>query len=334
MGFFFVVGSVEKPGGGLEIAKAALLFIGGFHVSATLLLYVDKTFLPLVRRDTVRYIYVPLVAIIGSAVIFVFGGPVAQAYTYLVFFAWQTHHYGRQNVGVYSFASVASGWRPRRLERLALDLAAACGICGTFKILGMDRAPSYLHSIFDALFRFGALAFVGVLIFSVVVSVRNRNDFSLSRTLFFFTLVLFFAPMFLSSNIDVAFFSYAIAHGAQYLAFMAVLALDLRRRDGRRGVSAPMVAVAVVFVLLVLVGYRAADVKAVSSVGASPILTTMIDLLAGIGLGTTIAHFVVDAGAWRLSRPSARQYVTRRFGFLFDRDSRRAAAVVPQAVPR
>src|SRR5687768_13876487 len=66
MGFFCVVGSVEKPGGGLEIAKAALLFIGGFHVAATLVLYVDKTFLPLVRQDPVRYVHVPLVAIIGS----------------------------------------------------------------------------------------------------------------------------------------------------------------------------------------------------------------------------------------------------------------------------
>lgn len=148
------------------------------------------------------------------------------------------------------------------------------------------------------LYRFGALAFLGVLVFSVYVSVKNKNDFSLSRTAFFFTLVLFFLPMFASNNIDVAFFSYAIAHGVQYLAFMTVLTLDLGTREGRHGV------------------------------------TTLIDFLAGIGLGTTIAHFVIDAGAWRLSQPSARHYVTQRFGFLFERASGRSRGVGSQAFSR
>ena len=56
------------------------------------------------------------------------------------------------------------------------------------------------------------MAFIGVLIYSIGVFVKNRRSFSLSKAIFYFTCVLFFLPMFLSENIDIAFFSYAIAH--------------------------------------------------------------------------------------------------------------------------
>ena len=191
-------------------------------------------------------------------------------------------------------------------------------------------APSVLQPLFDALYAFGAVAFVGVLAFSAYVYVTRRGDFSWSRTAFFFTLVCFFLPMFLSDNLDVAFFSYAIAHGAQYLAFMAVISLDVGAREGRHGVSARMTALAAFLVLLGLVGNHAADVRALAPVAGSPLLMRLIGFLAGIGLGTTVAHFVIDAGAWRLSQSSAKRYVTQRFGFLFDGASTRAREAVPE----
>ena len=40
----------------------------------------------------------------------------------------------------------------------------------------------------------------------------------------------------------------------------------------------------------------------------------------------TMAHFVIDAGAWRLTKPSTRAYVKDRFGFVFRDD---AAGMVP-----
>ena len=320
MAFFVAIGSLgTKPAGGVETVRTALLLVGGLHVAATLLLYVDKKFLRLASEHKARYVYVPLALIGASGFIFAAGGAVTQVCTYLVFWPWQAHHYGRQNIGVYSFAWIARGWRPESRERRALDLAAACGICGTFHVLARDVAPRALLPVFEAFYWLGAVGFLGVLIFSLSVYVKHRRDFSWTRTTFFFTLVVFFVPMFLSDNLDVAFFSYAIAHGVQYLAFMGVLSLDLGAREGRHGVSGRMVAVAASMVMLVFVGTRTADLKAFATVAASPILTTMLDFLAGVGLGTTIAHFVIDAGAWRLSEPSVRHYVTDRFGFLFER---------------
>ena len=316
MAFFLAVGSVGSPGGGVDTVKAGLLFIGGVHVAATLLLYVDRKFLRLVVEDKVRYVYVPFAAIVASGFVFTAGGAAVQASALLAFWAWQTHHYGRQNVGVYSFAGMARGWRPHPRERRALDLATVCAVCGTFRVLAKDVATPALHPLFDALSWIGAAGFVGVLVVSVSFYLTHRTEFSALRTACFFTLVLFFLPMFLSTDLDVAFFSYAIAHGTQYLAFMAAVSVGLGAREGRRGVSPAMVTMAALLVLLGVVGYRAADLKAVALVGTSPALTSVIDFLAGIGLGFTVAHFVIDAGAWRLSRPSARRYVTERFGFL------------------
>lgn len=318
MAFFLAVGSLGEPTGSLERVKTTLLFLGGVHVPATLLLYTDRKFLALAREDTSRYVWVPLALMVASGCIFTVGGPTLQLLAYLVFWAWQTHHYGRQNVGVYSFAALAGGWRPLPAERRALDLAAVCAVLGTFKILAREIAPEALKGFFDILSGFGALAFAGVVIFSVSVYLEHRRDFTLDRTVCFFTLVLFFLPLFLSHDINVAFFSYAIAHGTQYLTFMAMLSLDLGR-EGRRAVSRRMIVVAGSLVLLGVAGAWAADLKALALVDSSVILTGVLDFLAGITVGTTIAHFVVDAGAWRLSRPSARRYVTERFGFLFER---------------
>jgi len=47
MAFFITVGSLGTLGGRLDMAKATLLVVGGAHVAATLMLYVDKRFLSL-----------------------------------------------------------------------------------------------------------------------------------------------------------------------------------------------------------------------------------------------------------------------------------------------
>jgi hypothetical protein len=189
-------------------------------------------------------------------------------------------------------------------------------VCGSFKVLGLQAAPGYLHGVFDLLFRAGSLAFIGVVVSGAYLFVKHRRDFSVGKAACFFTLLLFFLPLFVSSGIDGAFYSYAMAHGIQYIILMAALSMHLGATDGRRGVSSGMVALATFMVLFGLVGARAADLKTIEWVNSNLIVAGTIDFAAGIAVGVTIAHFVVDAGAWRLSRPSARAYMTKRFGFL------------------
>ena len=316
--FFIAVGMSGTPTAPVQNTKAVLLFIGAIHVPATCLLYIDREFLRLIPPNRARYLYLPIALSIGAGVLFAFGGLVSQVCVYLLFWAWQAYHYGRQNIGVYSFAAMAQGWRPRQAEKRVLQLATACGVCGTFKILGTGVPSDYLHGTFDTLYRAGYWAFIGVLLFSICVFLKNRKDFSPTKALFFFTFVLFFFPIFLWNNADGAFFSYAIGHGAQYMVFMAVLSINLGKNGGRRDLSRSMMAVAAFVMLVGIVGYYATTLKGGDWAGGTPTWSRLLDFMVGISVGTTIAHFVIDAGAWRLSQSSTKEFVARRFAFLFE----------------
>ena len=128
---------------------------------------------------------------------------------------------------------------------------------------------------------------------------------------------MFFFPIFLWNNIDGAFFSYAIGHGIQYMVFMTVLSINIGKNGDRRDLSRRMMAVCAFVVLVGMGGYYAADLKGSDWIGGSGMWSRSLDFLVGIGLGTTIAHFVIDAGAWRLSQSSTKDYVSKRFAFLF-----------------
>jgi len=318
MVFFLTAGAYGTPNAGARATKAILLLLSAVHVPATALLYGDRAFRGLIRENTMRYVYLPVVLVLGSGAIFAFGSVVAQAYLWLVFWAWQAYHYGRQNVGVYALAGTAGGWRPDIAERRILEASTVCGILGTFKVLGMDVSPSYLHGLFDLLYRAGFVVFLGVLVAAGAVYLRSWQDFSAGRALFFATLTLFFLPIFLSSSMDGAFFSYAIAHGVQYLLILTVLSVNLGTTDGRRGISGAMLAVPALALLIALVGGRP-EPRGLEWVKGSGMVRTALDFALGMSLGCTLAHFVIDAGAWRLRQPSVRAYLTRRFGFLFDR---------------
>jgi hypothetical protein len=51
---------------------------------------------------------------------------------------------------------------------------------------------------------------------------------------------------------------------------------------------------------------------------SNAVFRTSLDFVAGMIVGVTLTHFVVDAGPWRLRAPSVRAYVAQRFGFLFE----------------
>lgn len=315
LAFLLGVDLFGAPSGGLQTTRTTLIFLGLVHVPATLILYVDRGFLRLVRESKTRYIYLPIALTVASGVIFTAGGALVQAGATLLLLGWQAYHYGRQNIGVYAFASMAQGWRPREAERRLLDVTTLCGVLGTFKVLGSDKVPVYLHGPFDLLFRASFAVFLVAALAGIYLYVKNRRDFPPGKAVFFFTLLLFFLPLFVAPGVDGAFLSYATAHGVQYLLLMAVVALSFGTTDGRREVSVGMVALAAVMVLTGLAGARSAELKTIEWVSAN--FGGTLDFVAGTTVGLTIAHFVVDAGAWRLSRPSPRAYVTKRFGFLF-----------------
>jgi hypothetical protein len=302
---------------GLTQIKVVLLFLGGAHVQATLFFYWDREFRGIIREKRSRYIYIPLILILGSGLIFVIANQVIQTFLFLGYWAWQTYHYGRQNVGIYSFASIAQNIRVPKSERLALELATYCGILGTLKVLGTGVVPGYLEPAVESLYLAGFYGLIAVCIFGTVAFLRNAGRSRLVRGLFFFTLLIFFLPLYLSDNLLISFSSYAIAHGFQYLVFMTFVSLNAREKDtgfARRS----LIALGAVTLVIGFICYRLADLRGYELISQHRYLATLLDFLVGAVFGGTLAHFVIDAGAWRLRSAAPRAYMAKRFGFIFE----------------
>ena len=149
-----------------------------------------------------------------------------------------------------------------KLEKLAIDAGTICGILGTFKILGFNVSPAYLHGVLELLYQVGKFGLLGVAAFSLFVYFKNFKEATLLKTVFFFTLVFFFLPIWLSDNINVTFLSYAIAHGLQYITFMSVVSMNSRPDGGASAFPYRSVGKFLFFLLLVgFIFYRAADLQ-------------------------------------------------------------------------
>jgi hypothetical protein len=322
--FFIFFAQVATPSFSLNSFKTLLVFFGTAHVQATLFFYTDKDFRHLIRENKRRYAYLPLLLIVGTGLVFLVAGPLIQTYVLFSYWAWQAFHYGRQNVGIYAFVSISeTGKSAPKLERLCLEAATYCGMLGTLKVLGMGIAPSYLRGLFDFLFQAGFYLFLGLFAFSLLIYLKNLG--AATKTLFFLTLILFFFPMYLSSNPNVTFLSYAIAHGMQYLVFMTVVSANSDRRAFRKRLNNILkLGACVLFVGFAFMYWG--KLKEFDLVRSSAILVKLMDFVLGAVLGTTMAHFVIDAGAWRLTKASTRAYVKDRFGFVFRDD---AAVLAP-----
>ena len=315
--FIFIVPTRGELTGFAGI-KTVFLFLGTAHVPATLFFYLDKNFSDIRKNHAFRYIYVPIVLIIITGLVFAFANQVTQAFVLLFYWVWQAFHYGRQNVGIYAFASIAeTGTGPRKEEKLAIEFGTILAILGTFKILGTAVAPQYLHRAFDLLYQVGTIAFFAVPIFSLVVYIKFFKHTTFLKTCLFFTSVFFFLPVFISTDNNIGFLSYAMAHGIQYIIFMGVISAT----TGDPTQSFSYKSLAQLAVLLIIVGFafwRVNDLRGFEVVQNTWAYARFADFLFGAVLGATMAHFVVDADAWRLSLASRREYIKKRFSFVFD----------------
>ena len=120
----------------------------------------------------------------------------------------------------------------------------------------------------------------------------------------------------------MAFLSYAIAHGLQYLIFMIVVSVNASREGQHRSMHYRNLLKLLIFVLIVgFAVYRLADLKQVEMIKSNRTYAWIADFLFGSILGMTMSHFAIDAGAWKLSMARQRAYITKRFDFIFSRET-------------
>ncbi len=286
--------AAAAPGRGL----AALLFLGSsVHVAATGWLYT----LPGVRaqafRRPRRYLCLPAGLILAGAVTAAVLSPAAVTWLLLALFAWQVFHFQKQNVGMVALAASAFQVKPLRpAERRALTGAGAAGIIALtaqpgLLQLALRPGAGQLSGLAGALFAISTGT--GLL----AISRRARAGRPAGFCAMYLMALLFPLPIFVFRSPYAAVGGMTIAHGFQYLLLVGLLAAGSRQGTGRsRRIW--------IFCNVALAG--GALLSVASHLHGSP---PAIRLLFGAYLGTLMAHFVIDAGLWRMRDPAARGFL-------------------------
>lgn len=261
------------------------------HVAATAFFYVDHDFFEIIRQNRRRFFVLPILAAGGCLALY---STSAAAWTFLMaaFLAWQLYHYQRQNYGLIAFAAQSAGLHPlpSELNRM-LNLGVGVAVCNMIRRIDLANGFTAV-----ALYDFSVLLFVASTIMLVRVlraAPRLRtNPFVLAFTLLGWA---FFVPTLVSTEELVGFWSYAIAHGAQYLIFMAVVS-----GNRKRGAFGLAVLVLISAAMYVGFGYLNGSAR-------GPAVYT----------GLVMSHFLIDAKVWRVREPLQRALIRDRFSFVF-----------------
>lgn len=283
-------------------ALGALLFLGtSVHVATTAWFWT----VPEVRRHMLarrgRYVLAPLVLIVCAAL----AAAAAPAGTFVwllpAFLAWQFFHFQKQNLGLAALSATAFGaGRLTRAERLAVTAAGLAGIAALLS------RPELLQLTVDLRLRFlfpvAALAYAASVGAGCVLLLRRPPGAAFAAV--YGLSLLFFLPVFLFTSPYAAVAGLTAAHGYQYLLIMALVA-----GGGRRGLSR-LVSLALLLNIGLLLGVA---LNLASHLHDS---TPAGRALYGAYLGAVMAHFVVDAGLWRLRDEFPRRFLTRRLPYL------------------
>lgn len=292
-----------EPGRALSVL---LLFGYAAHVASTGWFAT----LPEVRahagRHRGRFVAAPLALVAGAVVAACALPPVALQWALLPYFAWQFVHFQRQNLGLAALAAAAQ--RAGALtsgERRALAVAGIGGVGGLLthhQLLGLA-----IGSRLDALTPLAAAVFLGGAAGGLLaLAGRDRRPGAFVAVYVFG--LLFFAPVFLFDNAYAAVAGLTIAHSWQYLLVMGHLA-----RAPRPGRS-PLVAPAALLGICVVGGLLLA------SIAARPASSALLGrAMFGVYAGVVMAHFVVDAGMWRMRDEFPRRFLTAKLPYLVGR---------------
>jgi len=189
-----------------------------------------------------------------------------------------------------------------KAERTAI---MASGIAGT---AGLVAHPELLELHVDTqlrvLFAVAAVAFLASVLYGLwALLSRPAARRPAAFVTVYLMALLFFAPVFLFRSPYAAVAGLTVAHGYQYLLIVGMVA-------GAGSARSSLVSLAVLM-NLGLLGGLALNAASHLHDGA-----TAARALYGAYLGVVMAHFVIDAGLWRLRDEFPRQFLTRRLPYL------------------
>jgi hypothetical protein len=282
-----------------------LLFVGSsVHVASTGWLFSFRDVRAHAARHPTRYLAAPLVLVTAAATMAVLLSSRQLALVLLGYFAWQFFHFSKQNLGIAALA--ASSMRVHSLtqaERRSILGTGWTGIAalmlhpGTLQLRLTPPVGWYPTMPFQIVAAgFGCCAAAG----AFALFRRPAADRPLGYCFTYSVAVCFPLPIFLFSSPYAAVGGMTIAHGLQYLVVVGMVTAGPRDRR-----ASPLRLVT----LLALALLGGAGLSAASHLHTGGAVAHVV---YGGYLGLVMAHFVVDAGIWRLRDPFPRAFLSSR----------------------
>jgi hypothetical protein len=303
----FVVAAAFAPSGSAapDRGLAWVLFAGSSaHVASTGWLYTLRDVRSYAVSRPWRFIRVPVLLMIAGAAAAATLTPAAMTWLLLPFFAWQFFHFAKQNLGMTALAAKTAGAPPlQAAERRALIVSGLAGVGG------LMARPALLQLRVDprlgVLFPLSAAAMAGAVAAGVILLARRAPAQRPRGFCVMYLMGLFFSvPVFVFASPYAAVGGMTIAHGMQYLLLVSLVAAGGPGEAGRALRLAALCNVALIGgVVLAMTSHLHSGGPAVR-------------LTFGAYLGAVMAHFVVDAGLWRLRDPFPRAFLARRVPYL------------------
>jgi hypothetical protein len=303
----FVIAAAFAPSGSAapDRGLAWVLFAGSSaHVASTGWLYTLRDIRSYAVSHPWRFIRVPVLLMIAGAAAAATLTPAAMTWLLLPFFAWQFFHFAKQNLGMTALAAKTAGASPlQAAERRALIASGLAGICA------LMARPALLQLRVDprlgALFPLSAAAMAAAVAAGVILLARRAPAQRPRGFCVMYLMGLFFSvPVFLFASPYAAVGGMTIAHGMQYLLLVSLVAA------GGPGEAGRALRLAVLCNVALIGGAVLAVTSHLHSGGPA------VRLVFGAYLGAVMAHFVVDAGLWRLRDPFPRAFLARRVPYL------------------
>jgi hypothetical protein len=299
----FVVLLAPAAGAKPSSALIWVLFVGSsVHVGSTAWFYSVREVRAHMRRHRGRYVVAPVALVVGGAAVAPLLTTGQLTWVLLGFFAWQFFHFQKQNLGVAALAA-----RARRTSGLTVVERRALVATGVGGIVGLLGHPDLLqisgaHQL-DAAFVIGAAIFAGGAVTGAVAMGRRHSREPVFTCVYVLSL-LFFLPVWVFASPYAAVAGLTIAHGLQYLLLMGLLA------------AAPTTERPVGLSLLILINVALLLGLALNQMSHLHGHPGIAQALFGVYLGLSMAHFVIDAGLWRLRDEFPRAFLSQRLPFL------------------
>jgi hypothetical protein len=352
----FVVVALQRilPGFIVISVQEVIFFLGGIHVPLTAYLFFDPKIRAFMRHRPIVLIGGPILIFAVCFSVFLSSWPSREAgqawpvvYFMLGVLAWNNWHFGKQNIGVYSFFRLSQS-QPglASLERKLILLGAVLGAIGIFaandggyinnfiSAYAKNESFSTLQTIADHISSSAKIGQYALLAFVVGYLAVNWRRYTWKTAAMFFFCANFFFPIYVAMDmpaLTAVFACSILSHGVQYCVFLGFHAGQYRDDPTERGVPGPkgrtgsIVMCAVLVGLAAFIGENFLYNKFIPKDFFSTVVTDAAsrgDVLKPVAesfmIGILLTHFWLDSFFWRFKSPEPRQWMAKRYAFLIN----------------